>query len=152
MLVELAMGIVGNAAYDAGKTALGFAFRHVATKRPDLNDAASKAVAAGDMSLAADVFEKAIGVIVADAASGELTVDGGALNALKGIKFDHQHGQVSIKNARVSADVLITGGSTGASGQTNIGGNTVLKSAGTSIEIGHGASIKITGGASIKQT
>lgn len=152
MLFELAMGIAGNAAYDAAKRSLGAAFRYVADKRPDLDQAAAAAVSAKDASRIADVFEKAVGVIIADAARGEIKVDGGALNALNGIKFDHQHGRVSISNATVSADVLVTGGSSGASGQTNIGGNTVLKSAGTSIEVGHGASIIMTGGASIKQS
>ena len=152
MLFELAMGVAGNAAYDAAKMSLGAAFRYVANKRPDLDQAAAAAFASKDASSIADVFEKAVGVIIADAANGQLNVDGGVLNALNGIKFDHQHGRVSISNARVSAGVLVTGGSAGASGQTNIGGNTVLNSSGTSIQVGHGASIVMTGGASIKQT
>lgn len=152
MLYELAMGVAGNAAYEAAKTSLALAFRYVANKRPDLEQAAAAAVAANDESRIADVFEKAVGVIIASAASGEIKVDGGALNALNGIKFDHQHGRVGISNSTVLASVLVTGGSIGASGQTNIGGNTILKSAGTAIEVGQGAGIVITGGARIEQT
>lgn len=98
------------------------------------------------------VLSEATGVIDANAATGKITVDGGLLDALRRIQFDHQHGTVTIGNSTVSSAVVITGGGASSTGTTVIGGNTHLKSAGTGIQVGKGASITMTGGASIKQT
>jgi len=98
------------------------------------------------------IFNEAIGVIDANAGSGSIDIDGSLLNALRGARFDHAHGIVQIANSRVEAPVLVTGGASGATGSTTVGGNTSLKSSGTEIKIGGGASIKISGNASIKQS
>ena len=132
--------------------ALRKAFSAVAKARPDLSERAQKAEAANDTTEIERVFQEAIGVIDAGAADGSIEIDGALLTALRGIRFDHQHGQVSIEGSKVIAPVLVTGGQAGATGTTNIGGNTSLKSQGTEIKVGSGAAIKITGGAQIKQT
>ena len=85
----------------------------------------------------------------AAAASGNVGVDGAVLAAVRGIRFDHQHGTVNISGAWIQAPVLQTGG-TGA-GTTKITG-TRLTSAGTAIDIGKGASMVMTGNAKITQT
>lgn len=98
------------------------------------------------------VLNDATGVIEANAAAGTIDVDGALLQAIKHIRFDHQHGTVTIGNSTVVSAIVVTGGSAGATGQTLIGGNTELRSAGTSIKIEQGATIKMTGSASIRQT
>jgi hypothetical protein len=148
MLEHFATAFAAHAAF-AGLEA---AFRHVAKKRPDLEKAAQLAAASKNPQEIERVFEAAVGVIIAEAQAGAIKVDGATLTALRGIKFDHQHGTVTIGNATISAAVLVTGGSQSATGQTTIGGNTTLASKGTRIDLGTGASITMTGGASIKQT
>lgn len=96
------------------------------------------------------VFKEAIGVIDAAAGSGKIDVNDALLEAIKGIKFDHQNGTVIIQGSRIQAPILQTGGK--GTGHTTIGGNTSLKSQGTEIRIGKGASIKISGNANIRQS
>ena len=98
------------------------------------------------------VFKEAIGVIDANADKGNITVDGGLLEALRGIRFDHAHGTVNISNTEVKSEVLVTGGSASSTGTTTIKDNTILKTKGTSISVGNGCSITMTGGATITQT
>ena len=56
-------------------------------------------------------IEEAVGVIVARAATGSINIDEATLTALKGIRFDHEHGRIDIGNSAVAASVLVTGGS-----------------------------------------
>lgn len=95
------------------------------------------------------VFRDAVGVIDAQAGIGTLEVDKTLLEALRGIRFDHQNGFITIAGSRIHAPMLRTGGT--GSGQTEII-NSVLKSRGTQINVGKGASIKITGNARIDQS
>ena len=88
----------------------------------------------------------------ANADKGNITVDGGLLEALRGIRFDHAHGTVNISNTEVKSEVLVTGGSASSTGTTTIKDNTILKTKGTSISVGNGCSITMTGGATITQT
>lgn len=148
MLEHFAAALAAHAVFSGVEAA----FRYVAKKRPDLEAAAKKAAEAKNNQEISKIFEEAIGVIVADAASGAIQLDGATVTALRGVKFDHQNGTVTIENTKVSAAVLVTGGSAGATGKTTVGGNTKLSSQGTSIDVGPGASITITGGAIIKQT
>jgi hypothetical protein len=148
LLEHFATAFAAHAAFDGVKAAL----RLVANRHPELEKAAEEAAASKDALKIEQAFESAVGVIIAEAKAGTISVDGATLTALRGIKFDHQHGTVTIGNATVSAAVLVTGGSADATGETTIGGNTTLASQGTKIEVGSGASIKMTGGASIKQT
>jgi hypothetical protein len=148
MLAELAMGLATSATYDGIKAA----FQYVASKRPDLEKDAQEAAASKNQQKIQQVFESAIGIILAEAKTGSIKVDGATLTALRGIKFDHQHGTVTIGDTTISAAVLVTGGSAGATGKTTLGGNTTLATKGTKIEIGKGAFIEMTGGAKIEQT
>lgn len=95
------------------------------------------------------VFREAVGVIDAAAGDGSISVDGAFLSALRGIRFDHQHGTVTILGSTLSAPILQTGGSD--AGVTTISAAT-LKSQGTAMQVGKGASIVITGNASIRQS
>jgi len=95
------------------------------------------------------VFSEAVGVIDARAADAEIEVDGGLLEALRGIRFDHENGTVSISGSTISAPILETGGT--GTGTTHIT-DSELKSRGTGIKVGKGASIKITGNAGIRQS
>ena len=82
--------------------------------------------------------------------TGEITIDGAQLSALRSATFDHEHGTIRIGNALVEAPFVQTGGT--GPGTTEILGGTVLQTPGTSIRVGPGASIKIRGNATIKQT
>jgi hypothetical protein len=95
------------------------------------------------------VFNEAVGVIDAHAGTGSIDVDQSFLNALRGIRFDHQNGYVNISGSRIHAPLLQTGGT--GNGQTEISGS-VLKSRGTQIDVGKNAQIKITGNAQIRQS
>jgi hypothetical protein len=152
VLEAIAVGIAANAAYDISKVALEAAMEWVSQSHPELETEAVAAVEAKDSARIARVFEAAVGVILVNAKNGSVKIDGGTITALKGIKFNHQHGTVTMGDATVRSEVLVTGGSAGATGTTNVLGNTILQSKGTSIEIGGGASIVITGDAQIIQS
>lgn len=115
--------------------------------RPDIERRLSQSSSPADFQAA---LGELAGVLEAFARTGAISINDAFISALRSAHFDHQSGTVTIGNTRVSAPVLQTGGS--GSGQTVIGGNTELRSAGTSIQIGHGASIVITGNAGIRQT
>lgn len=149
MLETIAIGLAANAAYDISKTALKAAMEWVSQKHPEYEAEAVAAVAAGDSARVEKVFEAAVGVLLVNAANGSVNIDGATITALRGIKFNHEHGTVTMGDTTVRSDVLVTGGSVGATGTTNVLGNTALQSRGTSIEIGNGASIVITGDAQI---
>ena len=145
ILTSLATSYFTAFTSDAVKQLFATAFR--------LKPSLEKELQAATTSEALDrVFAEATAVIDANAASGSIDIDGALLEAIRGIRFDHAQGRVTISNSTLAARILITGGSAGSSGQTVIGGQTELKSQGTSIKIGTGASIKITGDANIRQT
>jgi hypothetical protein len=152
MLEHFALALAAHATFDISRAALVGAFRHVVHRRPDLENVAKAAAATGNPQQVERVFAEAVGVIIAEADGGTLSIDGATLAALKGIRFDHQHGRVAIGDSVLLANVLVTGGSLGATGETEITGNTSLRSRGTKVEVGRGASIVMTGGASMKQT
>jgi hypothetical protein len=141
-LISFAAGVGANVTTAAASAV----FQKVLGTRPDLEKRLAQPSSPQD-------FESALaevgGVLEALAGSGSIVIDGALIAALRSARFDHQHGRVQIGNAVISAPVLQTGGT--GSGQTTIGGNTELRSAGTSIQIGKGASIVITGNAGIKQ-
>ncbi len=72
------------------------------SKRP-----AKQAAASGNPQKIERVFETAIGIIIAEAQSGQIKLDKTVLVALRGIKFDHQHGTVTIAGKTISAEVLV---------------------------------------------
>jgi hypothetical protein len=122
-------------------------FQKVLSAKPDIASRLTAPKSTDDVQAAlADIA----GVLEALAGSGMIAVDGAAIVAFRSARFDHEHGQIRIGNTVISAPTLQTGGT--GSGQTTIGGNTMLKSQGTSINVGQGASITITGNAGIKQS
>lgn len=141
-----------HAAFDVSKEGLKRAFDYVVKIRPDLAKKAHTAESTKNINDLENVFREAVGVIVAEANNGTIHIDQTIITALNGVKFDHQHGTITIGNTTVSALILVTGGSTGATGTTNINENTSLRSKGTSIEVGKGCGITITGNAHIKQS
>lgn len=114
--------------------------------RPSLENDLRNAKSINDFE---KVFNEAVGVIDAQAGNGFISIDGGFLNAIRGIRFDHNNGTVFINGSTIKAPILQTGGTNGI-GQTTIT-NANLNSQGTEIQIGSGASIIMTGGASIRQ-
>lgn len=96
------------------------------------------------------VFAEAAGVIDAAAGSGAINVDTGFVEALRGIRFDHQNGQVVLRGTVLKAPIIETGGQ--GTGRTQISGGSDLQSAGTRIHVGQGAQITMTGNAKIRQS
>ncbi|HBB37856.1 MAG: hypothetical protein UV82_C0005G0005 [Candidatus Magasanikbacteria bacterium GW2011_GWD2_43_18] len=121
-------------------------FQRVFQLKPDLENVLKNAKTNEDFE---KVFREAVGVIDAQAGSGSIEVDNNFLEALRGIRFDHQNGYVNISGSRIHAPLLQTGG-TGI-GQTEIS-SSVLKSRGTQINVEKNALIKITGNAQIRQS
>jgi hypothetical protein len=111
VLDHFAIAFFAHAAHDISKTTLTSLFQDVAKQRPDLERAGKNAMVSGNVREAEHVFEEAVGVIVACAATGSINIDEATLTALKGIRFDHEQGRIDIGNSTVAADVLVTGGS-----------------------------------------
>ena len=84
------------------------------------------------------------------AGTGAISINKASLSALNSAQFNHQEGTILIENTEVQAPIIKSGGI--GHGQTTIGYNTELRSAGTSIKTGYGASITITGNAQINQS
>ncbi len=142
-LISLCAGLGANLTTSAVEAV----FQKVFASRPDLEHRFSSLSSPADFQSA---LKEVAGVLEALAGSGSISIDGALVQALRLARFDHQSGTVSIGNARVVAPLLETGGT--GPGRTEIGGNTELRSAGTSIQISQGASITIIGNAGIKQS
>jgi len=151
MLEAYLLSIAAGATIEVSKKALAVVAHYVEENHPDIAARFAEALSKGDGGAAQLAAADAVGVIVAEAGTGAIQMDKATLEALKAIRFDHQHGRVKLGNTTLSADELVTGGSAGATGQTDIGGDTTLSSQGTKIKVGKGAGIKIVGNASIKQ-
>ena len=83
------------------------ALRYTANKHRDLEKAAKQAAASGNAQKIERVFETAIGLIIAEAQSGQIKLDKSVLVVLRGIKFDHQHGTVTLGGKQISAALLL---------------------------------------------
>lgn len=144
-LTNIACGVLANFSTDAVKAffskAIGF--------KPSLEQAIQQARTSKEIEL---IFKEAVGVIDASAGTGSIGIDRALIEAIRGIRFDHEHGVVHISGSTIQAPVLVTGGGITATGKTTVGGNTILKSEGTSISVGSGCSIVMTGGAKITQS
>lgn len=123
-------------------------FRKAFQLKPSLEEKFENAKTTQDLD---NFFKEALGVIDLNAGTDSIQIDNAFLEALRGIRFDHANGNVTIAGTTVSSSVLFTGGRQGATGTTFIGGNTEMKTKGTSIKVGQNCSIKITGNASITQ-
>lgn len=124
-------------------------FKKVFKLKPSLKSQLCEAKSVKDIE---KFFEDAMKVINLHAGSGSIDIDGSFLEAIRGIRFDHEHGNVTIANTTLSSNVLFTGGSFGSTGMTQINGETEMKSSGTTIKVGKGCSIRITGNAGIIQS
>ena len=103
MLERFAVAFTDEVVFISLQTAL----RNMANKHRDLEKAAKQAAASGSPQKIERVFETAIGIIIAEAQSGQIKLDKAVLVALRGIKFDHQHGTVTIGGKTISAELLI---------------------------------------------
>jgi hypothetical protein len=103
MLERFAIAFTDEAVYTSLETAL----RHIGNRHRDLEKAAKQAAASGNAQKIERVFETAIGIIIAEAQSGQIKLDKTVLVALRGIKFDHQHGTVTIGGKTISAELLV---------------------------------------------
>lgn len=144
ILTELAVHYFAHYSIEAVHKLFGQAFK----LKPELEGKLDSIKTTSDLEA---FFKEAVGVIDAAASDGKIEVNETLLSAVRGIRFDHQNGTVTIENSTLKADILHTGGSQGAKGTTTISA-TNMHSKGTSIQVGKGASITITGGASITQT
>lgn len=142
-LISFGAGVGAN----ISSSAIVAAAQKIFSSHPDIEHRLSKPKSSAEFMSAINELAGALEVC---AGAGSVSIDGAFITALRSANFDHQNGSVVIGNTRISAPLLQSGG-TGA-GHTFIGGNTELKSAGTSIRIGGGASITITGNASIRQS
>lgn len=145
IVTGIASGILANFSTDGVK----HFFTSVFSVKPELEKKLKSASTSSDVE---EIFREAVGVIDAVVDTGNIKIDGGLLEAIRGIRFDHAHGTVNIAGTTIKSQVLVTGGSASATGKTVIGGNTEMKSQGTSIQLGEGCSIVMTGGSTIKQT
>ncbi|MGV1017822.1 MAG: hypothetical protein ACOYBW_10660 [Fluviibacter phosphoraccumulans] len=145
VLINITCGVLANFSTDAIKAF----FSKAIGLKPALEQAILEAKTSADIE---SIFKEALGVIDASAGSGAIEVDGALIEAIRGIRFDHEHGLVHISGSTVQAPVLVTGGGVAATGKTTIGANTVLKSKGTSIDVGNGCSIVMSGNAKITQS
>src|SRR5690606_14515914 len=124
LLEAYLMGIAVNASYGLTKAAAISAYNWLKNNRPDLIESIEQAEQDKDKAAVSSALNKATGAIVAAAGLGSLEIDGGSMNAIKEIRFDHEHGKVLINNAAVESEMLLTGGGFNSTGETTISGNT----------------------------
>lgn len=121
-------------------------FEKVIALRPSLEQDLKSAKTSQDFDR---IFQEAVGVIDATAGSGSIDIDQSFLEAVRGMRFDHQNGIVTIQGSKLKAPILQTGGT--GKGETTISGTT-MESQGTKIDVGGNAQIKIKGNAQIQQS
>ena len=143
IIISFCTGFLANYSTDAVKHFFGKAIE----LEPELEQKIKQAKSLQDVEA---IFNEATGVIDAYAGTDSLDIDGGLLEALKGIRFDHAQGSVSINGATVSAPAIQYGGGIGSTGQTTIT-DTHSTTGGTSIKVSGGAKITISGNAKITQ-
>jgi len=97
-----------------------------------------------------NVIEKIKVVLEARAGDGGIDIDKTIIQALGGATFDHERGIITIGDSKVTAKVLVIGGSVGSSGETTIGGNTEVGSEKARMKTKGNAQVKIRGNASIR--
>lgn len=148
MLESFLVGLAANAVYGVTAQSARTLLAWLRQNKPDVVDAVDAAAAHSDD----EALKKALlGTIEILANNGQIIVSGADMEALRAAKIDHEQGLIVIGQTRITAPSLVTGGGAGATGQTIIGGDTVLRSQGTQVSVRAGASITITGNASIKQ-
>jgi hypothetical protein len=142
-LLSVSSGIVANVSSEGLKSA----YLKILAARPDI---AKRMTNPSSVNEVTETLAEIAGELEALANTGQITVDRATIQALRSATFNHQDGLIHIGNSHIQAPTLHTGGV--GKGKTVIGSNTVLSSAGTSIQIGHGASIVMSGNAGIRQS
>lgn len=142
-IVSVCGGILANYSTEAIKRFFGKATELDPSLEPKIQQMRSYA----DVD---EVFRQAVGVIDANAGTGLIDVDAALLTAIRGIRFDHAQGTVTIDGSTITGPVIQFGGNTGSTGQTTIT-DTESKTAGTSIKVSGDAQIRISGNARIRQ-
>lgn len=149
MVESVLTGALSGLLASYSKEAIDNFFDAAFSARPSLRERLRAASSTSDLET---IFYEVVGVVDASAGEGEIKVDGGIIEAILGIRFDHSSGTVTIAGSTLSSTVLLTGGRPGSTGVTTIGEGTQLISEGTSIDVGAGCQILISGDAQIKQT
>ena len=145
--IGLIQGISGGYFTHFSAKAVESLFKKVFQRAPALEKRLQSARTTHDVEA---IFRESIGVIDAHAADGSINIDGALLNAMRGMRFDHANGTVTVSGSVLSAPVLVTGGQPRATGATIIKGSS-MRSARTSIEMNEHSSIKMTGASRIIQ-
>lgn len=146
-LLGVLTGALGNLSADTIKALLV----KVLVDRPEVKEPIDLLETPMSLDKVNDLFSKMKGAIQASAATGKIELSHAYLNAISGIKLDHQKGQILVDGMEIEAPILVTGGSTGAIGSTFITGETTMTSQGTSVKVSGRAKITITGDAQIIQ-
>lgn len=94
------------------------------------------------------IFKAAVGVIDAQAGTGLIKIDNALLEALRGIRFDHQNGLIFVSGSWVNAPKIQIGSGSGT-GKTTIT-NSKLKSQRASIDLNGNSSLNVGGNATVK--
>jgi hypothetical protein len=124
----------------------------LANENQSLNDAYSKLDSKISQQEAEQLYSQLKDAIQVAAGNGEISIDEGDLQALNQISFDHENGNVNMKNTTLNSSRIETGGSSQSTGETIIHGDTTMSTKGTSIKMSGGAKIVITGNAKITQS
>ncbi|WP_430463301.1 hypothetical protein [Tabrizicola sp.] len=148
MLESFLVGLAANAFYGVTAQSARTLLAWLRQNKPEMVDAVDAAAARSDDEA---LKQALLGTIEILASNGQIEISGADIEALRAARIDHEQGLILIGQTRITAPSLVTGGGAGATGQTIIGGDTVLRSQGTQVSVGAGASIIITGNASMKQ-
>jgi len=122
-------------------------FEYSITQNPEIKDDLLNIKNSRDVE---NVIQKIKVVFEARAGDGSIEIYKTIIHALGGATFDHEKGIINIGNSKVTANVLVIGGSVGSSGQTTIGGNTEVGSKKARLKTKGNAQVKISGNASIR--
>ncbi len=142
------LGLAASATWGLTEKTAAAIVNHIRTKHPKLLASLEAAETTGDEE---NLRNELAGLLEVAAADGIIEINDALISAVRSATFDHQHGKICISDTEISAPTLITGGQDGATGSTEIGGDTTLSSAGTKIVMRGNAGIRISGNASIKQ-
>lgn len=65
-----------------------------------------------------DILKECIGIIDIAVATGKTDLNNALLTAIKGVKLNHQDGQINITSTTISSNTITTGGDSGSAGTT----------------------------------
>jgi len=141
ILISLFTGVLSSYSVDAIKHFFGKAVE----LDPEIENKIKTAKTTFDLEC---IFNEATGVIDAHAKDDSIEIDDSMLQAIKGIRFDHGNGIISISGSEISSSVIQYGGQEGNSGETLIT-NTISKGEGSTVKVN--SSLKLKGSAKLIQ-